>query len=129
MTAARPRILLVDDEPDILKTLNKRLEIAGFEVTQAIDGQEALAKTQELRPDLIILDIMLPKLNGYEVCAKLRQDEQYKQIPIIMFTAKGQSQEQLAGLMFGANAYVSKTCEYEVLLEQIRSLLPKRSSS
>ena len=124
MSEGKQRILLVDDEPDILKTLNKRLEIAGYEMTLAVDGEDALAKVQASPPDLIILDVMLPKLNGYEVCAKLKQDESHKPIPIIMFTAKGQSQEHLAGLMFGADAYISKTCEYGVLLEQIQALLP-----
>lgn len=122
-------IMVVDDEPDIVKTLNKRLEIAGYQVTIANDGQDAVSKVQGTRPDLIILDVMLPKMNGYEVCAKLKQDPAYKRIPIVMFTAKGQSQEHLAGLMFGADAYVSKSCQYDVLLEQIKALLPESSST
>ena len=125
MTNQKQRILLVDDERDIAKVLGKRLELAGFEVSTASDGEEAIAKVGEVRPELIILDVMLPKLNGYEVCAKIKQDEAHRKIPVVMFTAKGATQDHLAGLMFGANAYVSKACEFEVLLNQIRALLPQ----
>ena len=127
MNQGKRRILIVEDEPDILKTINKRLALSGFEVLTAADGQEALTTVQQERPELIILDIMLPKLNGYEVCAKLRQDVTLKHIPIIMFTAKGETQAQLAGIMFGADAYVPKTTGFEQLLEQIKSLLPAAS--
>ena len=123
MTDQKRRLLLVDDEPDILKLLQKRLEIEGFDVSTAVDGEEALSKVDEVLPELIILDVMIPKLNGYEVCSKPKESDEHKRIPVVMFTAKGQTQEHLAGLMFGADAYISKTCEFAVLLDQIKSLL------
>ena len=123
MDEAKRRILLVDDEPDILKVYAKRLERAGYEVIKAVDGEEALDKAREHSPALIILDIMLPKLNGYEVCGKLKQDPATKPIPIIMFTAKGEPQEHVAGLMFGAEAYISKSCPAKVVLDQVQALL------
>ena len=125
---AKNDILLVDDEQDIVKVLRKRLELKGYNVDTAADGEEALARVEQKRPQLIVLDVMLPKLNGYEVCAKLKQSEAYQDIPIIMFTAKGQAQDHLAGLMFGANAYVSKSCQFEDLHEQIQSLLEQSSA-
>lgn len=123
MAAAKGRILLVDDDSSILKVYRKRLEIAGYDVVTARDGEEALAKMRGARPDLVVLDIMLPKLNGYEVCTRLKQAPATKQIPIVMFTAKDRPQEHVAGLMVGADAYLSKTCEAETLLEQIERLL------
>jgi DNA-binding response OmpR family regulator len=105
----------------------KRLEIAGYEVVTARDGEEALSKTRAARPDLIVLDIMLPKMNGYEICTRLKQTSATKRIPIVMFTAKDRPQEHVAGLMVGADAYLSKTCEAETLLEQIERLLAGRA--
>ena len=125
---AKSDILLVDDEQDIVKVLGRRLEMKGYNVDVAVDGEEALARVEQKRPQLIVLDIMLPKLNGYEVCAKLKQSEKNRSIPIIMFTAKGQAQDHLAGLMFGADAYVSKSCQFDDLHEQIQSLLEKSSA-
>ena len=118
-------ILLVDNEQDIVKVLLERLEVKGYNVDVVVDGEEALAHVERKPPQLIILDIMLPKLNGYEVCAKLKQSEAHRGIPIIMFTAKDQAQDHLAGLMFGANAYVSKSCPFDDLHKQIQSLLEK----
>lgn len=129
MAGQARRILLVDDEQDIVKVLSKRLETAGFAVTTAADGEEALAKVRQEQPELIILDVMIPKLNGYEVCAKLKQDKTSQRIPIIMFTAKGQTQEQLAGLMFGADAYISKASEFDVVLQHIKTLLPQGATN
>ena len=122
---AKGSILLVDDEQDIVKVLRKRLEMKGYDVEIAMDGEEALAQIEQRPPQLIILDIMLPKLNGYEVCAKLKRSEAHRNIPVVMYTAKGQAQDHLAGLMFGADAYVSKTCQFDDLYEQIQSLLEK----
>jgi len=117
------RILLVDDEPSILKMVGKRLEIEGFEVVMAVDGAEAVQKAQTEHPNLIILDLMLPKLNGYEVCTKLKQDPAYKHIPIVLFTAKTQDKDEKLGMECGANAYVRKPFRAQELLEKIRSLI------
>ena len=117
------RILLVDDEPSIVKMVGKRLEVEGFDVVVAMDGQEGLAKAQAEHPDLIILDLMLPKLNGYEVCTMLKQDTRYQKIPVVMFTAKAQDKDEKLGMECGANAYVRKPFRAQELMDKIRSLL------
>ena len=121
--AEKPRILLVDDEPSIVKMVSKRLEVEGFAVTVAMDGQEGLAKAQAEQPDLIILDLMLPKLNGYEMCTMLKQDVRYQKIPIILFTAKTQDKDEKLGMECGANVYVRKPFRAPELMEIIRKLL------
>ena len=118
------RILLVDHEPSIVKMVGKRLEVEGFEVLVAMDGQEALKKAQTESPQLIILDLMLPKMNGYEVCTMLKQDARYQGIPIIMFSAKAQEKDERLGRECGANAYVRKPFQAKELLDQVRALLP-----
>jgi DNA-binding response OmpR family regulator len=121
--AEKQRILLVDDEPSIVKMVGRRLEVEGFRVTVAGDGQEGLAKAQAEQPDLIILDLMLPKLNGYEMCTMLKQDIRYQKIPIILFTAKTQEKDEKLGMECGANAYVRKPFRAQELLDTIRKLL------
>ncbi len=118
----RPRILLVDDEPSIVKMVGKRLEVEGFEVVIAMDGQDGLTKAQTERPNLIILDLMLPKLNGYEVCTMLKQDTRYQQIPIVLFTAKAHEKDEKLGMECGANAFVRKPFRAQELLDHIRRL-------
>lgn len=117
------RILLVDDEPSIVKMVGKRLEVEGFQVLIAMDGQDGLAKAQAEQPDLIILDLMLPKLNGYEVCTMLKQDTRYQKIPIVLFTAKAQDKDEKMGMECGANAFVRKPFRAQELMEHIRRLL------
>ena len=119
----KPRILLVDDEPSITKVVGKRLELAGFEVVIASDGQEGLQKAQTQSPNLIILDLMLPKLNGFEVCTMLKGDARFKSVPIILFSAKAQEKDEKMGKECGADAYVTKPFKGETLLEQIKTLL------
>ena len=121
--ADKPRILLVDDEPSIVKMVGKRLEVEGFDVIAAVDGQEGLTKAQRDAPQLIILDLMLPKLNGYEVCTMLKQDTRYQQIPIILFTAKASEKDEKLGMECGANAYIRKPFRAQDLMEKIRSLI------
>ncbi len=119
------RILIVDDEEDILSVLKFRLEANNYEVLTASDGQEGLNKARTERPDLLILDLMLPKLDGYKVCRMLKFDEIYKTIPIIMFTAKALQKDEELGKEMGADAYIAKPFEPEILLEKIRQLLKK----
>ena len=121
--ADKHRILFVDDEPSIVKMVGKRLEVEGFEVLIAMDGQAGLAKAQTEHPDLIILDLMLPKLNGYEVCTMLKQDSRYQKIPILLFTAKTQEKDEQLGRECGANAYIRKPFRAQELIEQIRGLI------
>ena len=127
--AGKPRVLIVDDEPSIVKMVGKRLEVEGFEVHVAMDGQEGLAKAQAESPDLIILDLMLPRLNGYEVCMRLKQDARYQKIPIMLFTAKAQAKDEQLGLECGANAYLRKPFQAKELIETIRALLTKSAPS
>lgn len=124
-TDKKVRILLVDDEPSIVKMVGKRLEVEGFEVLVAMDGQEAVKKVQTDTPDLVILDLMLPKLNGYEVCMMLKEDTRYQKIPVVMFTAKAQEQDEKLGLACGADAYIRKPFKAQELLDQIRALANK----
>ena len=117
------RILLVDDEPSVVKTVGKRLEIEGFDVVVAFDGEEALAKARQAKPDLIILDLMLPKLDGYHVCAALRKDPQHQKTPIVILTARMDKQDEQMAMSCGANAYIRKPFRGEEMLGKIRSLL------
>jgi two-component system alkaline phosphatase synthesis response regulator PhoP len=120
------RILVVEDEPDMLMGLQDNLQFEGYKVVTAKDGQEALDKVNDARPDLILLDIMLPKLNGYEVCKQLRQ--RGVQTPIIMLTAKSQEVDKIVGLELGADDYSTKPFSIRELLARIKAVLrrPRR---
>ena len=122
----RPNILLVDDEPSLVKVVSKRLHSEGFDVCVAIDGEEALLQVAAEHPDVIILDVMLPKMNGQEVCRKLKWDTRYQKIPIIMFSAKVQERDERMGFEAGADAYIRKPFRAAELLEKIRALLADR---
>ena len=117
------KILLVDDEPHIIMMLENRMKHAGYEVITACDGQEALTKAKKEKPDLIILDLMLPKLDGYKVCRMLKFDEKYKHIPIIMLSARAQEADKKMGETVGADGYVTKPFEPQVLLGKVKELL------
>src|SRR3989338_4794951 len=118
-------ILLVDDEVQLVEVVKMRLEANNYEVILAYDGQEALDKARKAKPDLIILDLMLPKMDGYKVCRMLKFDEKYKNIPIIMFTARAQDSDEKLGYEVGADAYIVKPFEPEMLLDKIAELLSK----
>ena len=120
---AKKRILVVDDEKDLVETVTFRLEASGYEVIAAGDGQEGLDKARKEAPDLIILDLMLPKMDGYKVCRMLKFDEKYKEIPIIMFTARAQETDKKIGEDVGVDAYITKPFEPQQLLEKIAELL------
>ena len=117
------KILLVDDEPDILKLVAARLRASGYDVVTAQDGQDGLRMAQQERPDLLILDLMLPHLNGYEICTMLKQDPRYQGIPVILFSAKSQEKDKQLGKDCGADAYLTKPYRPEVLLERVRTLI------
>ncbi len=116
------RLLIVDDEPDLADMIKFRLESNGYEILLANDGQQALEVARKERPDLIILDLMLPKMDGYKVCGLLKKDARYANIPIIIFTAKAQEEDKKLSQEVGANAYLSKPFEPKILLEKIREL-------
>ena len=117
------KILLVDDEPHIIMMLENRMKHVGYEVITACEGQEALTKAKKEKPDLIILDLMLPKLDGYKVCRMLKFDEKYKHIPIIMLSARAQEADKKMGETVGADGYVTKPFEPQVLLGKVKDLL------
>ena len=118
------KVLLVDDEPSIVKMVAKRLEVEGYQVVIAMDGQEALERAQAETPDLILLDLMLPKVSGYSVCTTLRQDPRFAKTPIIiiMLSAKAQDKDAQLGLECGADVYIRKPFKAQELLDQIKTL-------
>lgn len=120
---AKKKILLVDDEKDLVETLTFRLEANDYEVIQAHDGQDGLNKAKSESPDLIILDLMLPKMDGYKVCSLLKKDEKYAKIPVVIFTVRAQDSDKRMGMDSGADAYVVKPFEPQVLLKKIDELL------
>jgi adenylate cyclase len=119
----KKRILIVDDELDLIDLVSARLELHGYDVATAADGEEGLEKARALRPDLILLDVMMPKMNGYQVCQMLKGDAQCKSIPVILLTARGQEKDRDLGKEVGADGYVIKPFEAQELMEQIETLL------
>ena len=117
------KILIVDDEPHILKMLESRLKSMGYEVSCASDGNEAIAKVKKDPPDLIIMDVIMPSLNGFEACNRLKNDTDYKHIPIILLTAKATESDRFWGTESGADAYVTKPYHAEELLEKVKILI------
>jgi two-component system alkaline phosphatase synthesis response regulator PhoP len=121
----RKRILVVDDEIYIVHILEFSLTMEGYTVLTASDGEEALKLIEQERPDLVVLDIMMPKLDGYEVCRRLRQDDQFGNLPVILLSAKGRPVDREAGLQAGADDYIAKPFSPRKLLEKIRELLDR----
>ena len=119
----RKRILVVDDEIYIVHILEFSLTMEGYSILTASNGEEALRVIDSERPDLVVLDIMMPKLDGYEVCRRLRQDEQFQELPVILLSAKGRPIDREAGLQAGADDYITKPFSPRKLLEKIRELL------
>ena len=118
-----PRILAVDDVPTNLEILQVRLEAQGYEVVTAADGEEALARARELEPDLVLLDIMMPKLDGISVLKQLKQDAAARFVPVILVTAKADTRDVVAGLEAGGDDYLTKPFEQAALVARVRSLL------
>ncbi|MDO8536229.1 MAG: response regulator [Candidatus Omnitrophota bacterium] len=125
---AKKKILLVDDEVDFVEVVRVRLEDSNYEVIVAYNGEEGLERAEREAPDLIILDIMLPKISGFDVCRKLKIDENFKNIPIIMLSAKFQANDIKFGMAMGADAYITKPFEPHVLIEKMRELLNKKQT-
>jgi DNA-binding response OmpR family regulator len=118
-----PRILIVDDEPNIVISLEYLLKREGWETSVAGDGEAALAALEQAQPDLVILDVMLPRLNGFEVCRRIRADPRWRALRILMLTAKGRDIEMEKGLGLGADAYVTKPFSTKDLVARIHALL------
>ena len=117
------KVLIADDEPNIVISLEFLLRREGFEVLVAVDGEEALAKARVERPDLVLLDVMMPKMNGFDVCQALRSDPELASMRVLMLTAKGRETEVSKGLGLGADAYMTKPFSTKDLVAQVRVLL------
>lgn len=126
MSAAEPgtQVLIVDDEPFIVETVRVALEQAGYRCLVAFDGEAGLRIAREENPGLILLDIMLPKINGFQICRLLKFDERHRHIPIIMLTARAQARDRLIGTEIGADEYVTKPFELSDLLRLVSRHLP-----
>ena len=122
----KKKILVVEDSRVTLIALKKILENNGYEVYAATDGEDGLKKSRILKPDLILLDVMLPKIDGLSICRLLKFDETYASIPIIMLTAKSQTSDKEIGKQVGANAYITKPCNTKELLEKIEELISNK---
>lgn len=120
-------ILVVDDEPDIRLILKARLEAAGYRVETAGNGLEALNCIRSQPPDLVILDLMLPGMDGYAVCAMLKRDRRFSHIPIIILSARSQAQDRKTGVALGADAYLTKPFQPQELLATIEQLIDQKT--
>jgi two-component system phosphate regulon response regulator PhoB len=126
---ARPRILIVEDERALTEVLTYNLQREGYDTVVAHDGQEGLRKAQTLLPDLILLDLMLPVLNGLEVCREVRAGERTRHIPILMLTARAEETDQVVGFSLGADDYVTKPFSVKVLVQRIKALQRRSEGS
>jgi two-component system phosphate regulon response regulator PhoB len=126
--APRTRILIVEDERGLCDVLTYNLQREGYETFVSNDGQEGLRKAQTLLPDLILLDLMLPVMNGVDVCRELRAGEQTRRIPILMVTAKAEEMDQIIGFSVGCDDYVIKPFNVKVLIQRIKALLRRKET-
>jgi len=122
---AKPAILVVEDDVDILRLITYNLETSGFDVAAAQDGYEALALARRRAPDLIILDLMLPGLDGLEVCKELKRSDSTRRIPVLMLTARGEEVDRIVGLELGADDYVVKPFSPRELILRVRAILKR----
>ncbi len=119
----RKTILVVDDEEDIRLVLEARLTAAGFRVETAANGMEALSKIRTSPPDLVVLDLMLPGIDGFGICGMVKRDQRFSRIPIIMLTARVQSNDRKTSAKLGADAFIAKPFQAEELIARIKELL------
>ncbi|MGZ8298885.1 MAG: response regulator transcription factor [Rhodoplanes sp.] len=117
------RVLVVDDEANILLSLEFLMKKAGYEVRTARDGEEALAEMRKARPDLVLLDVMMPKRNGFDVCEMIRANPEWKDVRVIMLTAKGRDVEREKGLAVGADDYITKPFSTREVVERVSGWL------
>lgn len=122
----QPRILVVDDEASIVEILSYNLIKEGFEVATAADGREALRKCQDFVPDVVILDLMLPVMDGLQVCRQIRSDARLKNVRVLMLTAKGDETDEIVGFSMGADDYVAKPFRIRPLIVRVKALLRRR---
>ena len=120
------KILVVDDEPDVASLLTLMLEAQGYLVVLASDGQEALEMARKEKPDLVLLDVMLPRLSGYKVARMIKFDEKYRHVPVILLTAKTQEKDRAMGLEMGVDDYITKPFDADKLIAKIKEILSKK---
>jgi len=123
------RVLLVDDEPDILEFLGYNLKKEGYQVTLASNGHDAISLARETRPHLIILDVMMPEMDGIETCAEIRRDALLKETLIVFLTARGEDYSQIAGFEAGADDYITKPIKPKVLISRISAILRRSKAA
>lgn len=124
-----PRILIVEDEEDMLEMYGIRLGKEGYEVLTASDGEKGLRLAREGKPGLILLDLMLPKLDGFRVCRLLKFDRRFKHIPVIMLTAKAEEKDRELGMSVGADDFITKPFEWDELSKKIQKFLKDRGNA
>lgn len=122
----KPLVLVADDAPEILSLLTLRLRKAGYEVIDAADGERTLEMVRKHHPDLVILDVMMPGMNGWEVAKELRHDARFKDLGIIMLTAIGEKINEMTSPIYGADEFIDKPFEFDDLEAKIKSVLAKR---
>src|SRR5579872_7091157 len=120
------KILVVDDEEHIVMILRDSLEFSGFQVNTAYNGVEALQSVEKEKPDLMVLDIGMPKMDGWEVCRRMKSSETTKDVPIIILTAYAQASDRKKGLDLGADRFITKPCDPIYLVEEINTLLAQK---
>ena len=119
------KVLIVDDEKDIVETIKFVLETQSYKCYCAYDGEEGLKKARDIIPDLIILDVMMPNINGFKISRLLKFDAKYKNIPILMLTARSQKEDKLIGEETGADIYMTKPFDIEELMKNVKTLCPQ----
>lgn len=124
--AERPKILVVDDNPQNVQIMKARLTTQDYDVSEAFDGEEALKMVELILPDLILLDVMMPKMDGFQVCEKLKSNDKTKLIPIIIVSARSGTEDILKGLELGADEYLPKPFEHQELLSRVKNMLKLR---
>jgi two-component system alkaline phosphatase synthesis response regulator PhoP len=124
----KKRILIVDDEPDVLMLTSLRLEKHGYEILTAVNGRDAFDSIQKEKPDLVLLDLIIPVTYGTEVCRRVKNDENLKHIPIILYTAHGEVMTEEKAKSFGADDYIAKPFDTEELMNKVERLLTTRAA-
>ena len=123
------KILIVDDEPDIVEFIQYNLEREGFDTETAYNGEEAIAKARSVRPDIIILDVMMPVMDGIEACRIIKEDERIKNTFVVFLTARSEEYSELAGFEVGADDYISKPIKPRVLVSRLKAMLKRGSEN
>lgn len=122
----KEKLLIIEDEADIRELIAFNLDLCGYEVLKAADGQEGLDKALKERPDLILLDLMLPGMDGFEVCRKIRQRDEIRNCPIVMLTARSEDENMVKGLELGADDYITKPFSPQVLVARVKAVLRRK---